>query len=132
MTQQSTLGSLDANTLEELARVICGDDNLYYRKGHELARFLENADWHKVPEYDGEYRRECILARLKERRDYPAELEKVLFRLADAREYFDEPEQMATVIAAVNAFLVHEGYRLENPGGQPRLIACDPALVYPG
>jgi hypothetical protein len=132
MTRQSALGSLDANTLEELARVICGDDNLFYRKGYEIARFLENAGWHKVPEYDGEYRREWTIARLTERRDDPTDLEKVLLRLADAREYFDEPEQLPAVITAVNAFLIHEGYRLENPGGRARLVACDPTLAYPG
>lgn len=132
MTQQSTIGILDGNTLEELARVICGDEHLYYRKGFEIARFLEHAGWQRVPEYDGEYRKEWTLARLSERREDPTDLEKVLLRLADPREYFDEPEQLPAVVSAVNAFLVHEGARLENPGGRPRLVACDPSLNYPG
>ncbi|PJN02027.1 hypothetical protein CG740_16705 [Streptomyces sp. CB01201] len=132
MTLQSPLGVLDVNTLEELSRVISGDDHLYYRKGYEIARFLEHAGWQRVPEYDGEYRREWTLARLTERREDPTELEKVLLRLADPREYFDEPEQLPAVVSAVNAFLVHEGVRLENPGGRPRLVACDPSLAHPG
>ena len=45
MTQQSPIGILDGNTLEELARIICGDEHLYYRKGFEIARFLEHAGW---------------------------------------------------------------------------------------
>ncbi|WP_020122408.1 DUF4145 domain-containing protein [Streptomyces canus] len=57
---------------------------------------------------------------------------KILLRLADPREYLDEPEQLPAVITAVNAFLVHEGVRLANPGGRPRLIACDPSLAHPG
>src|SRR5690606_6414726 len=132
MTPQSPLGILDANTLEELARVICGDEHLYYRKGYEIARFLEHAGWQRVPEYDGEYRREWTLARLTERREDATELEKVLLRLADPREYLDEPDQLPAVISAVNAFLIHEGARLENPGGRPRLVACDPSLAHPG
>ncbi|MFC7326187.1 hypothetical protein [Marinactinospora rubrisoli] len=132
MTPQSPLGILDANTLEELARVICGDEHLYYRKGYEIARFLKHAGWQRVPEYDGEYRKEWTLARLTEHREDPIELEKVLLRLADPREYLDEPDQLPAVISAVNGFLIHEGVRLENPGGRPRLIACDPSLAHPG
>jgi hypothetical protein len=131
MTPQSPLGILDTNTLEELARVICGDDHLYYRKSYEIAQFLERAGWQQVPEYDG-YRKDWTLARLTERRDDPTELEKVLLRLADPREYLDEPEQLPAVVSAVNAFLIHEGVRLENPGGRPRLVACDPSLAHPG
>ncbi|MER5784457.1 hypothetical protein ABT104_22470 [Streptomyces mobaraensis] len=132
MNPQSPLGVLDGNTLEELARVVCGDDHLYYRKGFEIARFLENAGWQRVPDYDGEYRREWVLARLTERREDPTELEKVLLRLADPREYLDEPGQLPAVVSAVNAFLVYEGVRLENPGGRPRIVACDPSLAHPG
>ncbi|MFJ9899780.1 DUF4145 domain-containing protein [Streptomyces sp. NPDC091280] len=131
MTPQSPLGILDANTLEELARVICGDDHLYYRKSYEITQFLERAGWQQVPEYDG-YRKDWTLARLTERRDDPTELEKILLRLADPREYLDEPEQLPAVVSAVNAFLIHEGVRLETPGGRPRLVACDPALTHPG
>ncbi|MFF4393775.1 hypothetical protein ACFY0G_44805 [Streptomyces sp. NPDC001552] len=132
MTTQSPLGILDANTLEELARVICGDDHLYYRKGFQIERFLERAGWQRVPEYNGEYRMEWTLARLIERREEPTDLERVLLRLADPREYLDEPEQLPAVVSAINSFLVYEGARLENPGGRPRIVACDPSLAQPG
>ncbi|QKW28019.1 hypothetical protein HUT11_19250 [Streptomyces seoulensis] len=132
MTHETVLGPLDGNTLKELARVICGDDHLYYRRGFEIAQFLENAGWHKVPEYDGEFRGEWTLQLLMERRENAAELEKVLLRLADAREYLGEPEVLSAVVNAVNGFLVHEGFRLENPGGRPRVVVCDPAMAHPG
>jgi hypothetical protein len=132
MTQESVLGQLDGNTLKELARVICGDEHLYYRRGFEIGQFLENAGWRNVPEYDGEYRSEWALQQLLARRASPSELEKVLIRLADAREYLEEPDLLPIVINAVNAFLVHEGFRLENPGGRPRIVVCDPALAHPG
>ncbi|MCB5911064.1 hypothetical protein [Streptomyces pinistramenti] len=132
MTQETILGRLDGNTLKELARVICGDEHLYYRRGFEIAQFLENAGWRNVPEYDGEYRSDWALQQLTERRDSPTELEKVLIRLADAREYLEEPHLLPTVISSVNTFLVHEGLRLENPGGRPRVVVCDPAMAHPG
>ncbi|MFD7119616.1 hypothetical protein ACFWAA_21640 [Streptomyces sp. NPDC059922] len=132
MTQETVLGPLDGNTLKELARVICGDDDLYYRRGFEITRFLENAGWRNVPEYDGEYRGEWALQLLTERRENRTELEKVLLRLADAREYLEEPAVLPIVVNAVNAFLVHEGFRLENPGGRPRVVVCDPAMAHPG
>lgn len=131
-TAQPVIGRLDANTLAEMARIICGDDHLYYRQGWQIARFFRRAGWDKVPDYDGEYRRKWTQARLTERCEDASEMEKVLLRLADPREYLDEPERLPEVIAAVNAFLIHEGFRLENPGGRPRLVACDPALAHPG
>ncbi|GAB1340243.1 hypothetical protein ACE1SV_68330 [Streptomyces sp. E-15] len=132
MTQETVLGPLDGNTLKELARIICGDDHLYYRRGFEIAQFLENAGWCNVPDYDGEYRGEWTLQLLTARRDDPRELEKVLIRLADAREYLNEPDALPAVVNAVNAFLIHEGFRLENPGGRPRIVVCDPAMAHPG
>ncbi|MBE8477387.1 hypothetical protein [Streptomyces justiciae] len=131
-TQGAMSAPLDTNTLKELARVICGDDHLFYRRAFEIAHFLQNAGWRDVPDIDGESRAEWTLDRLLERRTQPSELEKVLLRLADAREYYDEPDQLPKVLAAVNTFLVHEGLRLENPGGRPRLVPCDPALAHPG
>lgn len=132
MTQNTVLSQLDGNTLKELAHVICGDDHLYYRRGFEIAQFLENAGWRDVPEYEGEYRSEWALQQLTARRESPTELEKVLIRLADAREYLEEPALLPTVLNAVNTFLVHEGFRLENPGGRPRVVVCDPAMAHPG
>ncbi|MEV7122333.1 hypothetical protein [Kitasatospora griseola] len=122
---------LDEKTVTELSRVVIGEDDLYYRRGYEIAGFLRRAGWQDVPEYDGQFRREWALELLMGRRDQPAEIEKVLLRLADAREYLDEPELLADVVTAVNSFLVHEGYRLEGTGGGPRLLPCDPALAHP-
>ncbi|MGW6755070.1 hypothetical protein [Streptomyces sp. NPDC055006] len=124
--------ALDTNTLKELARVICGDDHLYYRSTYDLARFFENAGWLNVIDFDGESRAEWTLDRLMERRSDPTDMGKILLRLADAREYFEDPQQLPKVVQAVNAFLVHEGLRLENPGGRPRLVSCDPSLGQPG
>src|SRR5690606_41318511 len=42
------------------------------------------------------------------------------------------PAPPPAVTPAANALLIHEGARLENPGGRPRLVACDPSLAHPG
>ncbi|MEU6048020.1 hypothetical protein [Streptomyces griseus] len=131
-TQGAVSAPLDTNTLKELVRILCGDDHLLYRPAYKIAEFLENAGWRNLPEINGESRAEWALDRLRERRTDPIALESVLLRLADAREYYEEPEQLPKALSAVNGFLVHEGLRLENPGGRPRLVACDPALGHPG
>lgn len=123
---------LDVATLKELARVICGDDDLYYRTGREISGFLSRAGWENVPDYEGQYRREWAAELLNERRRTPGQIEKVLLRLAEPLEYLDEPDQLAGVVTAVNTFLIHEGIRIVTPGGRPRITACDPALAGPG
>lgn len=48
---------LDDNTLEELAYLISADDELHYRSGPGLAKFLTGAGWPSVPPHDGTPRR---------------------------------------------------------------------------
>ena len=123
---------LDDNTLQQLARLICGDD-AYYRRTFELERFLKNAGWVNAPECDGESRFIWILGQLRERRDVSDDIEKVILRLCDPREYLGEPpETAAEITRALNTFLVHEGYKVERPNGRPRIVECNPALGAPG
>ncbi|MGP3958013.1 DUF4145 domain-containing protein [Nonomuraea sp. 3N208] len=124
---------LDDNTIRQIGRLICGDDTAYRRQGYELAKFLRDAGWMDVPEYGGEPRREWIIERLRERRDQPEAMERAILRLSDPREYLGEPPStVAEITMAVNALLVHEGYKVERPGGRPRIIECDPASASPG
>ncbi|WP_157963702.1 hypothetical protein [Actinocorallia populi] len=119
--------ALDDNTLEELAHLICGDDGPLYRSGPNLAKFLTRAGWPTVPPHDGTPRRSWILARLRERRNDPQAMEAVLLRLADSREYLGEPSATVNdVTRELNAFLVHEGYKVTRAGGAPRLVECSP------
>lgn len=122
---------LDDNTLDEIARLICGDDGPVYRQGWQLPIFLQHAGWEKVPEHDGAPRREWVLARLRERRDVPSDIEAVILRLADPREYLSEPGAVTEAARRLNTFLVHEGYQVQLPGGRPRIVECDPALAHP-
>lgn len=131
-TRGEVVNQLDDNTLDEIARLICGDDGPVYRQGWELPRFLQRAGWEKVDEHDGAPRREWVLARLRERRDRASNIEAVILRLADPREYLGEPPGTVTEAARrLNAFLVYEGYQIQLPGGRPRIVECDPALGHP-
>jgi len=123
--------ALDDNTLEEIARLICGDDGPVYRQGWQLPIFLQHAGWADVPEHDGTPRREWVLAQLRERRDRPSDIKSVILRLADPREHLAEPTAAPETARRLNAFLVHEGYQVQLPGGRPRLVECDPALGHP-
>ncbi|WP_329521872.1 hypothetical protein [Spirillospora sp. NBC_01491] len=124
----SDMRRLDDKTLQEIARLICGDDGPHYRQGRELARFLDDAGWKGPFDYDGERRLDWITQHLREHRDQPDDIEKVLIRLCDGREYLGEPAVTVTeVTQQLNQILVHEGYKVERPAGRPRLIECDPA-----
>jgi hypothetical protein len=126
------VNQLDDNTLEEIARIICGDDGPVYRQGWDLPRFLQRAGWENVSEHDGAPRREWVLVRLRERRNNASDIESVILRLADPREYLGEPPGTVTEAARkLNAFLVYEGYQVQLPGGRPRIVDCDPALGHP-
>jgi hypothetical protein len=122
---------LDDNTLEEIARLVCGDEGPVYRQGWELPGFLRRAGWRDVPDHDQTIRRQWVLDRLRERRDSPTEVESVILRLADPREYLSEPKAVTEAARSLNAFLVHEGYQVQLPGGRSRLVECDPALAHP-
>ena len=120
------MDQLDENTLEEIARLVVGDEGPVYRQGWELPKFLHRANWTDVPEYDGSPRRAWVLDQLCQRRERIADIEQVVLRLADAREYLEEPGGQDDAIGRLNSVLVHEGYKIQRPGGRPRIVECDP------
>jgi hypothetical protein len=112
---------LDANVLEGLAELICGDSSdWYYRQGYKLPKFFEGAGWRNVGECDG-YRRQWTLDQLKERAHDPSAMQQVVERLADSREYLDEPEARAGVVKELNRLLETEGYYVDDTGHRPSL-----------
>jgi hypothetical protein len=124
---------LDDNTLRQLGRIICGDDTPYSRRSYELPKFLKDAGWAEVPDYDDGPRLEWVTQRLRERRDQVDDIERVILRLCDQREYMGEPPGTAAKITKlINEFLVHEGYKVERPAGRPRIVECEPGSASPG
>jgi hypothetical protein len=51
------MSRLDDSTIDEIGRLLCGDDGPLYRKGWELQNLLCRAGIADVPEYDGSPRR---------------------------------------------------------------------------
>jgi hypothetical protein len=125
---------LDDNTLEELARLICGDDGPVYRRGYELPKLLQRAGWSDVDDLDDSPRRTWLTEQLLARRNVPGAIDKLVLRLADSREYINlnEPRALAETIQGLNGFLVLEGYRVHQTNGRPRIAECDPTLANPG
>lgn len=122
---------LDDNTLASLARLICGDESAYYRPGRQIAAFFRRSGWPHVPDYDGGYRHEWVLERLRERAARPGALRQVLLRLADPREYQDDDAACPAVTAELNRVLALEGYQVGYAAGRPTLLARQPMLARP-
>ncbi|MGH8883685.1 MAG: DUF4145 domain-containing protein [Egibacteraceae bacterium] len=124
--------TLDGNTLDRIARLICGDDTSpRYRKGYELPKFFRGAGWDNVPGHDG-YRKDWTLEQLLERKDEQDALRQVLLRLADPREYLDDGDDVrADVVQELNQLLAVEGYQVLYVGGRPQLVEREPMLRSP-
>ncbi len=112
MTTHAESLQFDRNILESLADIICGDESTpYYRTGWELSRFFEAAGWAWVGAVDGA-RRTWVVEQLTDRRADDAAMHRLLRRLVDPREYLEEKDACAVVLAEVNGLLALEGYEL--------------------
>jgi len=119
---------LDDQTLDALADLICGDDGPLYRKGWELPLFFRRAGL-RCPDHDGSTRKWWTLDRLREFNQSPQDIEKILLRLADPREYKGDAEAAKTALTELNKLLAIEGFEIELSGVNPRLIKRKPGLV---
>lgn len=122
---------LDDTTLDEIARLVCGDDVLVYRKGWEIHEFLKRAQWNDVPEYDGSPRRAWVLGLLRKRQATSPGVERVILRLADPREYRGEPQALSEAIDALNGILGIEGWQVDITNGRPALLESEVKLDPP-
>ncbi|MBF6240884.1 hypothetical protein IU474_27940 [Nocardia otitidiscaviarum] len=102
---------LDDRILERLAWLICGDDGPLYRSVKELEQFFRAAGWTWVGEFDGT-RRDWVERTLYARRRDPKALRNLLLRLADPREYLDEPSAEEQTVHELNELLAVEGLRV--------------------
>jgi hypothetical protein len=124
------LEGIDDNTIEEIARIACGSDDLpVYRRGAELPKLLQQAGWDTVPRYNGEQRREWLAAQMRARRNVPGAIDAVVRRLTDRREYVhrNEPLAHAEVARLLNVILEAEGFELTHSHGRPIIRAYQPA-----
>jgi hypothetical protein len=96
--------ALDERTLDAIATIICGDDSTYYRRAADPAVFFRRAGWEDVPDYDGDSRRSWTFTHLRRRREDTAAIGRVLLRLADRREYPNDPDAAEEARERVNGY----------------------------
>jgi hypothetical protein len=120
---------LDETTLEALSFIVCGDEaGTKYRKGHEIAPFFGKCGLRST-EHDGSTRWRWTLDRLREFNRQPADIERILLRLAEPREYPGDPKTLNEVIRRLNLLLTVEGVRIVIDGTKPKLTKTSPTLA---
>lgn len=123
---------MDDKTLEGLAELICGDiekDHPVYRKGHELTSFFQGVGFANF-RHDGTTRKWWTLDVLRQLT--PRNLDAVIVRLADPREYRGDEEQTTKAITCLNRILMPEGRRIALVGLQPAIERITPQFAKKG
>ena len=113
---------LDGKTLEALASLICGDGGPHYRRGWDLHVFFRDAGL-DCPKHDGSTRWYWALERLKEYNADPwgENIEKVILRLANPKEYVGKPEVLKEVIIGLHKILAIDGLKVILEGVTPKV-----------
>ncbi|HEU5187362.1 MAG TPA: hypothetical protein VFT87_02560 [Candidatus Saccharimonadales bacterium] len=117
-------GKLDAAVLEAIADVICGDDTEKfpkYRSSMWLTKFYNDAGINVT--HDGTTRKWWALGILEQLQ--PSDVEKVILRLADLREYKGDLEQLKLAVKAINSALRMDGYRVGFQNNKPVIQFAD-------
>ncbi|WP_280382493.1 hypothetical protein [Nocardia wallacei] len=125
-TEDSVNIELDDRVLDRIATLICGDDGPMYRSGAELEQFFRAAGWSWVGEVD-DARRGWVEDNLYARRRDPTAIRSLLLRLADPREYLDEPKARRETVRELNELLVIEGIQVGYDGHKPTLTTLESA-----
>ena len=125
------MNPLDPNTLEQLAGLICDTDGPHHRQYWQLEKFFTNAGWFGVPPYDDIGRERWTRELLLSRRDDPASMAQIIRRLADPREYPDDPDSAVAIAERLNRILAFEGLQVSYLNGRPELVERDPAFRTP-
>lgn len=123
------MSPLDANTLKQIADIICGTDGSgpVYREYWELEEFFANAGWTEVPPCQGgrgRWTRDLLL----DRRDDTESIAQVIRRLADPREYPKAPQLASVAADKLNDLLAHEGLHIDHVRGRAELTEVDPSF----
>lgn len=120
--------SLGSDTLEALAELICGDRiGPVRRTGSELGRFFRAAGL-ACEDLDNETRKWWALDRLNEYNADPAQISRVIKRLADPREYPGSGERLRDALGRLNSILAPEGLKVVHKGAVPEIVEVTPTL----
>jgi hypothetical protein len=122
---------LDPNTLEQIAALVCDTDGPHHRQYWQLERFFDHVGWSDVPPYDNcgrdRWTRELLLSRRYE----PESVAMVIRRLADPREYPDDPDSAHAVADQLNKVLAFEGLHVSYVKGRPVVEEREPVFRTP-
>jgi hypothetical protein len=120
------LGStLDEATLDSLADFICGDEADKYparRSFMFLTRFFQGLGINAT--HDSSTRKWWVLGVLKAIQ--PSDLEKVILRLVDLREYKGDRGALKLAVRSMNGILAMDNFSVSFNGTQPRLERAEP------
>lgn len=116
---------LDMATLDSLADFICGDDTTrypVYRSSSFLTRFFQNIGINAI--HDGSTRKWWTLEILKQLQ--PADIEKVILRLSDLREYKGSKESLKLAVKSMNEILLMDNLSVGFEGNRSILKRATP------
>jgi len=116
---------LDTDTLASLADFICGDENSrfpIYRSSSYLTRFFQNLNINVT--HDGSTRKVWVLEVLKQLQ--PSDIEKVILRLVDPREYKGAGDNFKQAVQSMNEILVIENLAVGFDNVRPFIKRADP------
>jgi len=119
---------LDAATLDLIADIICGDDREkqpVYRSSQFLTKFFQDAGINAA--HDGTTRKWWVLSILEQLS--PSDLEKVILRLADLREYKGDVDLLKMAVRQLNKALILDGFKVGYTNNKPVLRFSDPMKV---
>ncbi|KJF16957.1 hypothetical protein [Acidithrix ferrooxidans] len=119
---------LDPATLDSLADFICGDDETrfpVYRTSSNLTRFFTSVNINAV--HDGSTRKWWTLGILTQLT--PLELEKIILRIVDLREYKGNKEQLGLAVRTMNDILVMDNLGINFVSSRPVLTDATPINI---
>lgn len=117
-------GKLDSAVLESITDIICGDDTERfpkYRSSMWLTKFYQDAGINA--KHDGSTRKWWVLGILEQLR--PSDVEKVILRLADLREYKGSLDSLKLAVKAINEALRMDGYKVGFQDNRPVIQFAD-------
>ncbi len=115
----------DTQSFEALAELICGDKEPWYRAGWELPEFFQRAGL-TCPDHDGTTRKRWTRTRLDEYKDNPNDMQAIMLRLANPKEYKGNSEAHLSAVKKLNDILIVEGFSVSLAGVKPKVSQVEP------
>jgi hypothetical protein len=117
--------SPDIDILDPLADFICGDIKTrfpVYRSSYYLTRFFQSLDIDVT--HDGSTRKTWVLEVLKQLQ--PSDIEKIILRLVDLREYKGVGASFMLAIQSMNEILILDNFAIEFDEARPFIKRAEP------